>query len=217
MPRACLTIALLLTACSDQVPQPTATPVAEAAQGKLVLAFGDSLYAGYGVLPQQAFPYVLERQLTALGVNASVRNAGVSGETTAAGLRRLKPTLTGLKRTPDLAIVGLGANDMLRGIDPDETRANLDAICAELHRQGIPIVLTGMRALPNRDPAYIRAFERIYPDLARKYDAALDPFVLDGVILQPALMLPDRLHPNPKGIERIADRLTPLVAKALDH
>jgi acyl-CoA thioesterase I len=208
-----------LSACGGAAPQPAPTPApsptAESADTRLVLAFGDSLYAGYGVLPQQAFPFVLEQRLRATGVPASVRNAGVSGDTTAAGLRRLSFTLDGLPRKPDLAIVGLGGNDMLRGIDPAETRANLDAICAELKRRGIPILLTGMRAAPNLGRDYIRAFESIYPALARKYDAPLDPFFLEGVVLQPKLMLADRIHPSPAGIERIADRVAPIVAAAL--
>ncbi|HTG38225.1 arylesterase [Sphingomonas sp.] len=209
----------MLGACSTEpgapAPAPTPSATAEAADQRLVLAFGDSLYAGYGVLPQQAFPYVLEQRLRGGGVSASVRNAGVSGDTTAAGLRRLAFTLDGLSRKPDLAIVGLGGNDMLRGIDPAETRANLDAICAELQRRGIPIVLTGMRAAPNLGADYVEAFEGIYPDLAAKYDAPLDPFFLDGVVTQSALMLPDRIHPNPQGIERIVDRVTPLIVRAL--
>ena len=212
---------LLLQSCSGEAPKPAPTPTAsataEAADSRLVLAFGDSLYAGYGVLPQQAFPYVLEQKLRAAGVAATVRNAGVSGDTSAAGLRRLAFTLDGLPRKPDLAIVGLGGNDMLRGIDPAETRANLDAICAELKKRGIPIVLTGMRAAPNLGPDYVRAFEGIYPNLAKKYDAALDPFFLDGVVTNPALMLPDRIHPKPEGIVRIVDRVTPLVEKALSR
>lgn len=211
--------ALLLQSCSGEAPTPAPTPTpaarAEAADARLVLAFGDSLYAGYGVLPQQAFPHVLEQRLKAAGIAANVRNAGVSGDTSAAGLRRLAFTLNGLPRKPDLAIVGLGGNDMLRGIDPKETRANLDAICAELQKRGIPIVLTGMRAAPNLGADYVRAFEGIYPDLASKYDAALDPFFLEGVVTNPALMLPDRIHPKPEGIVRIVDRVTPLVEKAL--
>jgi acyl-CoA thioesterase I len=212
-------IVQMLTACSGAAPQPAPTPTptasAETADTRLVLAFGDSLYAGYGVLAQQAFPFVLEQRLRAAGVPASVRNAGVSGDTTAAGLRRLSFTLDGLPRKPDLAVVGLGGNDMLRGIDPAETRANLDAICAELKKRGIPILLTGMRAAPNLGAGYVTAFERIYPDLAKQYDAPLDPFFLDGVVTQPGLMLPDRIHPNRQGIARIADRVAPLVADAL--
>lgn len=212
--------ALLLQSCSGEPPKPAPEPTpsasAEATDTRLVLAFGDSLYAGYGVLPQQSFPYVLEQRLKAAGIAARVRNAGVSGDTSAAGLRRLGFTLDGLPRTPDLAIVGLGGNDMLRGIDPAETRANLDAICAELTKRGIPIVLTGMRAAPNLGADYVKAFEGIYPDLAKKYDAALDPFFLDGVVTDPALMLPDRIHPRPEGIVRIVDRVTPVVEKALE-
>ena len=182
---------------------------------RLVLAFGDSLYAGYGLEPGQSFPAVLERELEAQGIAAKVVNAGVSGDTTAGGLRRLAFTLDGLERKPDLAIVGLGANDMLRGLDPAETRRNLDAILAELHKRDIPVLLTGMLAPRNLDSPYIRSFEAIFPELARKYDAKLDPFFMEGVITDPRLLLPDGLHPNAAGIERIADRVAPLVSEEL--
>ena len=181
------------------------------ADEKLVLAFGDSLYAGYGVDASQSFPAVLERELDAAGVPAKVVNAGVSGDTSGGGQRRLAFTLDGLERTPDLAIVGLGANDMLRGIDPAETRRNLDAIFAELKKRGIPIVITGMLAPRNYGTDYVGRFEPIYPELAKKYDATLDPFFLDGVITRSDLLLPDGLHPNPKGIEVMAKRLAPVV------
>jgi acyl-CoA thioesterase I len=193
----------------------TPSAVAPQAQEKLVLAFGDSLYAGYGVDASQSFPAVLERQLEAAGVPAKVVNAGVSGDTSGGGARRLAFTLDGLERTPDLAIVGLGANDMLRGIDPAETRRNLDAIFAELKKRGIPIVITGMLAPRNYGADYVARFEPIYPELAKKYNAVLDPFFLDGVITRSDLLLPDGLHPNPKGIEVMAKRLAPIVTGEL--
>lgn len=193
-----------------------ANAAAEMADRRLVVAFGDSLYAGYGVLPQESFPNRLEKALAARGVAASVRNAGVSGDTTSAGLRRLAFTLDGLDRAPDLVMVNLGGNDMLRGIDPAETRANLTAICEELKRRGIPILLTGMVAAPNMGRDYAEPFNAIYADLAKRYDAILYPFFLDGVVTDRALMLPDGVHPNPKGIDAIVAKVTPLVAGALE-
>ncbi|MBN2973026.1 arylesterase [Roseomonas aeriglobus] len=196
-------------------PTPAANASAPVADGKLVVAFGDSLYAGYGVLPQQSFPARLEQALKDRGIAATVRNAGVSGDTTAAGRRRLAFSLDGLPRKPDLVMVNLGGNDMLRGIDPAETRANLTAICEELKRRGIPIFLTGMIAAPNMGPEYSRAFNAIYGELAKRYDAGLYPFFLDGVVTDRQLMLPDRIHPNPKGIDAIVARVAPQIANTL--
>jgi acyl-CoA thioesterase I len=194
---------------------PAPTPSATTTDGKLVLAFGDSLYAGYGVLPQESFPYELQRALAARGVTATVRNAGVSGDTTAAGLARLVFTLDGLDRKPDLALVGLGGNDMLRGIDPEVTRANLTAILTELRRRDIDVILTGMIAAPNMGRAYTDRFNAIYPDLAKQFGAGLYPFFLDGVVLDRTLMLPDRVHPNPKGIDVVVQKVVPMVAERL--
>lgn len=182
---------------------------------KLVLAFGDSLYAGYGLRQGESFPHDLERALAAQGIAARVHNAGVSGDTTAAGLQRLAFTLDGLPRQPDLAIVGLGANDMLRGLDPQVARDNLSAILAELKRRGIPVMLTGMVAAPNMGRDYGARFNAIYPDLAKQYDAELYPFFLADVIGSPALMLPDRIHPNAAGVDAIVARVAPMVAKQL--
>ncbi|MFD1787062.1 arylesterase [Sphingomonas floccifaciens] len=216
-----------LAACSgenstaNQVMPPAAEvnvsrQAAPAADTRLVVAFGDSLYAGYGVLPQQSFPAQLEAALKARGIAVTVRNAGVSGDTTAAGRRRLAFTLDGLDRKPDLVLVNLGGNDMLRGIDPEETQANLTAICEELKRRGIPIFLTGMIAAPNLGSDYARRFNAIYGDLAKRYDAGLYPFFLDGVVTDRTLMLPDRIHPNPRGIDRIVAKVAPQVAGVLE-
>lgn len=181
----------------------------------LVVAFGDSLYAGYGLGPNEGFPAKLEKALKEKGISATISNAGVSGDTTAAGLRRLVFTLEGFARKPDLVMVNLGGNDMLRGIDPKETRANLTAICEELRRRGIPIILTGMVAAPNMGRDYAEKFNAIYPDLAKQFDATLYPFFLDGVVTQPNLMQKDRVHPTAQGIDIIVRKVEPLVARKL--
>ena len=185
------------------------------ADSKLVVAFGDSLYAGYNLGASEGFPSALERALATRGLKAQVVNAGVSGDTSAAGLARLAFTLDGQPRKPDLVIVGLGGNDMLRGLAPEETRANLDKILAELKARGIPAMLTGMVAAPNMGRDYADAFNPIYPDLARKYDVPLYAFFLDGVIGQRQLMLADGIHPNAQGVAKVAGSVAPLVAEAL--
>lgn len=190
-------------------------PPPPSADAKLVFAFGDSLYAGYQVDPGESFPAELEKALRARGIAARVHNAGVSGDTSAAGLRRLAFALDGLPRTPDLALVNLGGNDMLRGIDPEETRRNLTAILAELKRRGIPVFITGMVAAPNLGRDYAARFNPIYPDLARQFDAGLDPFFLEGVITDRRLMQDDRIHPTAEGIDKIAARIAPQVAERL--
>ncbi len=182
---------------------------------KLVLAFGDSLYAGYRLGRGESFPDQIQNRLRARGINATVVNAGVSGDTTAAGRQRLSFALDSLPRKPDLVVLGLGGNDVLRQIPPAETRANLTAMMDELKRRTIPVVLTGMRAPPNLGPDFARTFEGIYGDLAKRYDATLDPFVLEGVITDSALMLSDRIHPNAKGAAKMADRVAPLIAAQL--
>lgn len=214
----------LATACSPDA-QPPAPPQSEVSSNqastpskqpeKLVLAFGDSLYAGYGLRQDQGFPAVLESELEAGGIPAKVVNAGVSGDTTAGGLARLAFTLDGLERKPDLAIVGLGANDALRAIDPAETRKNLDAIVGELDKRGIPVLLTGMMAPRNLGAEYVASFDSIYPDLAKRYDAPLDPFFLQGVITRPDLLLSDGMHPNDAGVQVMAKRIAPMAAKRL--
>ena len=219
-------IVQLAAACSDKTAAPApsdnaaqfetgARAAAPVADERLVVAFGDSLYAGYNLDQDKGLAPVLEAALKARGVKARVMNAGVSGDTTAAGLARLAFTLDGLPRKPDLVLVGLGGNDMLRGLSPLETRANLDAILAELQKRGIPVLLTGMMASPNMGPDYTGAFNAIFPTLARKYDATLYPFMLDGVIGNRALQLPDGIHPNDKGVTVIVGKLAPMVAGAL--
>ncbi len=220
---AVLVQSLALAGCDAPPTANTVAPatnvVAEVAapQGpeRLVLAFGDSLYAGYGLDRGQSLPDALQSRLRRAGINARLVNAGVSGDTTAAGRQRLAFALDNLDRKPDLVLLGLGGNDVLRQLPPAETRRNLVAMLDELKRREIPVLLTGMQAPPNLGPEFGKAFNTIWPDLARDYDANLYPFILDGVIGNPALMLPDRVHPNATGVNRIADRLTPLVESEL--
>lgn len=183
--------------------------------GPLILAFGDSLYAGYGLAPDQSFPAQLEKAFQRDGLAVTVLNAGVSGETSAGGLQRLAFTLDGLPRKPDLALVGLGANDMLRGLDPATTSANLLAICEALRAREIDVMLTGMLAAPNLGQDYGSRFNRIFPEVVRRCGASLYPFFLEGVITEPQLLLPDRVHPNGAGIERIVDGIKPSITREL--
>lgn len=192
-----------------------ASPALAAAGEVHVLALGDSLTAGYGLPPGQGFAPQLEATLRRNGVRAFVVDAGVSGNTAAQGRARLAWTLDGLPDKPDLAIVALGANDMLRGLEPARTRADLDAILAELRRRGIPVLVAGMLAAPNLGSRYRAEFDSIFADLARKHDAALYPFFLAGVAGNPALALPDRLHPNFQGIKRMVSGITPTVLEVL--
>ena len=182
---------------------------------RTILAFGDSLYAGYGLRRGESLPDAVQARLRAQGIDATIVNAGVSGDTTADGRRRLAYTLDRLKPAPDLVMLGLGGNDVLRQVDPKETRANLTAMLDELARRHIPVILTGMMAPPNLGPDFAARFNAIWPEAARAHDAVLDPFILQGVLGNRQLMLPDGVHPNAKGVARIADRIAPLVAKRL--
>ena len=188
---------------------------APAGERPLVLAFGDSLTAGYGLDAGLGFAPQLQATLRRHGIAAEVADGGVSGDTSEAGKARLGWTIDGLARKPDLVIVELGANDMLRGLDPGLTRANLDAILAELDRRQIPVLLAGMRAAPNLDPAYVTRFEAIYPELARKHGAALHPFFMEGVAGQQGLIQQDGMHPTFEGVKRIVTGITPAVKRAL--
>ncbi len=173
-----------------------------------IVAYGDSLTAGYGVSPSDAFPAQLERALRARGHNVVILNSGVSGDTVSAGLERFDWAI------PDDAsavIVEFGANDGLRGMNPQQTKATLDLLLAQLKARKLPVLLTGMRAPKNWGDAYAADFDAMFPALAQKYGALLYPFFLDGVILNPALNQSDGIHPTGKGVAMIVDRILPQV------
>jgi acyl-CoA thioesterase I len=183
----------------------------------LVLAFGDSLTAGYGLDQGLGFAPQLQATLRRHGIKADVVDGGVSGDTSEAGKARLGWTLDGMKRKPDLVILELGANDMLRGLDPKLTETNVDAMLAELKRRKMKVLVAGMRGAPNLDPDYVAKFEAIYPALARKHGASLYPFFLEGVAGQPGMQLPDGMHPTYEGVKRIVTGITPAVEQALSR
>jgi acyl-CoA thioesterase-1 len=200
---------------STKSEQASAKSDAPAIYDKLVVAFGDSLYAGYRLAPNEGLAPQLQAALKTDGINARVHNAGVSGDTTAAGKTRLAFVLDNLERKPDLVVLGLGGNDMLRGVKPEQTRANMAAMLDELKERQIPAVITGMLAAPNLGTDYARGFNPIFPELAKQYGAPLYPFFLEGVVTDSALMLPDGIHPNAKGVSRVVEGLSPLVEAAL--
>jgi acyl-CoA thioesterase I len=181
-----------------------------AARAPVIVDFGDSLTAGYGLMPEQAFPAQLETWLRQHGIAAKVINAGVSGDTTAGGVARLDWALAD---KPDLVILALGANDALRGIDPATVRENLDKMIQKIEADGAKVLLVGMLAPPNWGQAYQRAFDRIFSDLAQARHVPLYPFFLEGVAMQPRLNQPDGLHPNAQGVAVLADRIGPVVAR----
>lgn len=203
------------TEVRNETAEANPAPVVVKGPERLILAFGDSLYAGYGLRPGRSMPAHVETLLRRNGINAKIINAGVSGDTTAAGRERLSFALDKLPRKPDLVMLGLGGNDVLRQIPVAETRANLVAMLTELRRRGISVVLTGMRAPPNLGPDYVSRFDAMYPDLAREYHADLDRFILDGVVGRRQLLLPDGIHPNDNGVQIIAERIAPIVAHGL--
>jgi acyl-CoA thioesterase I len=189
-----------------------AAPVT-AAEPLRILAFGDSLTAGFGLADADGFVAQLQAALAEKGVSARVINAGVSGDTTAGGLARLD---WALGDDPQLVIVELGANDGLRGLDPKTTAANLDGILAKLESQKRAVLLAGMKAPRNLGTEYTTAFDAIYPDLAARHNVTLYPFFLDGVATDPRLNQEDGIHPNAAGVKVVVGHILPYVLKAID-
>jgi len=179
-----------------------------------IVVLGDSLVAGFGIKPSEAFPAQLERALKERGHAVEVINAGVSGDTTAGGLERLRwavPEHTGA------VILELGANDALRGLDPGRAKANLDKIITSLKASGAEVLLAGMLAPRNLGVTYTRAFDAIYPELAAKHGLILYPFFLEGVALSTKLNLDDGLHPNSRGVAEITKNILPSVEQLIER
>lgn len=193
----------------------TIFPMTALAEPIRIVAFGDSLTAGYGLAAHESFPAQLQNLLQAKGHNVEVVNMGVSGDTTAGGRSRLNYVL---EKKPALVILALGANDMLRTLPPQKTRENLEFIIKNLTDNKIGVILVGMKAASNFGPAFASRFNEIYPDLADDYDLPFYPFFLEKVALRPELNLPDGLHPNAQGVKIMTESLLPLVEKTLaDH
>jgi acyl-CoA thioesterase-1 len=209
---AALVNSLLLVLLLGLGPIPAQTANAQSAPIRIAV-LGDSLAAGYGLEPEQAFPVRLEAALKAQGRTVTVLNQGVSGDTTAGGLDRLDWMLAD---KPDIVLVELGGNDALRGIDPATTEKNLAAIVEKLQAAHVTVWLAGMMAPRNLGSDYVKAFDGLYKRIADKYKVPLYPFILDGVAQAPALNQADGLHPNPKGAQIVADKLLPFVTKNLD-
>ena len=180
-----------------------------------ILAFGDSLFAGYGLEEQQGYPEQLEDAMRGRGINARVIDAGVSGDTSAAGRQRLAFTLDAQRVKPDLVILELGGNDMLRGIQPDQTRANFEAMLEELRGREIPVLLMGMRSPPNYGAEYQQQFDSLYGELAREYGVGLVPFWLESIYEDQSLFLDDRIHPTAEGITELVEDTVDDVEAAL--
>jgi acyl-CoA thioesterase-1 len=192
-------LALLLLACGPA-----------GARMLQIVDIGDSLTAGFGLPEEEAFPARLEARLKAQGLNVHIANAGVSGDTTAAGPALLDWALAD---KPDLVILALGANDALRGTPAAEVKANLDKMIEKIQASGAKLLLLGMLAPPNWGKDYQEAFDRIYTDLAQRHHVTLYPFFLEGVAMNPDLNQPDGLHPNEKGVGVLVDRIAPVVEK----
>ena len=189
-----------------------ALPKAEANPPVKLVAFGDSLTAGYLLKPGESFPVQLAKALSAKGYTVDVTNAGVSGDTTAAGLERFD---WAVPQGTEAVILELGANDALRGQSPAEAKANLDTIITKLKDRNIAILLTGMIAPKNWGEDYARDFDSMYRELADKHGLILYPFFLEGVALDKTLNLDDGLHPNGKGVARIVENILPKVEELL--
>jgi acyl-CoA thioesterase-1 len=202
---------------SSRVAEEAVTPTPEDPR-PVILAFGDSLTAGYGLAPEEAYPALLQRRLDEKGYRYRVVNAGISGETTAGGLRRLEWSLA---ERVELVILALGANDGLRGQPVPEMRQNLIQMIELIQARKARVILAGMEAPPNLGPEYTQAFRAVYPELARRYRLSLIPFLLEGVAGLPELNQADGIHPNRTGelrlIENVWRVLEPLLASQTVH
>ncbi len=206
---SCLLAILTLVCCRPAVAGDPSDPTDTRPR---IVAFGDSLTAGLGLGRDEAYPAQLQRRLDELDYRYRVINAGVSGETTAGGLRRV-PWVLGSK--PDVVILELGGNDGLRGLSLEQTKHNLSRIIEQLRSAGATIILAGMKLPPNYGQDYIRGFEAIYSDLAKHYDLALIPFLLEGVAASPALNQADGIHPTREGYRIVVEQVLKVLGPVL--
>ncbi len=195
---------LFMFSCTDSV---------HGKKEQVIVAFGDSLTAGLGVPSEKAYPAQLAKKLNTNGYRYKVVNAGVSGETTAGGLRRVEWIL---KSRPDIVILALGANDGLRGLSLIEMEKNLSKIIQKLQQKDVKVVLAGMKIPPNYGIRYTRGFEAVYPKLAKRFNLTLIPFFLEGVATVPALNQADGIHPNAQGYKIIVDRIWPVIQNVVE-
>ena len=195
-----------------QIMAPSQTHAEPMTEPIRIVAFGDSLTAGYGLPQSAAFPVQLAKVLRARGHQVEIVNAGVSGDTTAAGLERFDWAVA---EKTDAVILELGANDALRGLSPRDAHANLDKIIAKLTARGIDVLLAGMSAPRSMGAEYVSEFDRIFPDLAQHHNLLLYPFFLDGVAGRKDLNLDDGIHPTAKGVGIIVERMVPKVEELL--
>ena len=201
-----LVLLVIVSACSRE-PEPVAAPRTDAprtaAPSKPRIVFlGDSLTAGLGLPSDQSYPALIGKKLKGSGYDYEIVNAGVSGDTSAGGVRRLDWSLEGDVRA---LVLALGANDGLRGLPPDDMKKNLEAVLGRAKARNIPVVLAGMEAPPNNGPEYTREFREVYTDLAKEYDVRFVPFLLLGVAGHASLNQGDGIHPNARGAEIVAD------------
>jgi|SRR5215217_1160660 len=189
-----------------------AAPACAQQKREVVTVLGDSITAGYGLPARDALPAVLERHLIRIAPNARVRGAGVSGDTSAGGLARVDFSV---QQDTEVCVVALGGNDLLQGLDPAQTRNNLDRIITRLKQRKIKVVLAGLTAPNAIGRSYARDFGAMFPTLAKKHGVLLYSNLLDGVAGNPRLNQRDGIHPNAAGVVIIAARLAPVVAKAL--
>ena len=203
----CVFIAMIVSFCGS---------IAISAENKTILAFGDSLIAGYGLPTEDSFTVQLENKLNSKGLPTKVINAGVSGDTSSGGFSRLEWVLSSYNNI-DLVILTFGGNDALRGIDPNVTRSNMDKMIEILSSRNIPTLIGGMMAPPNLGEIYGKDFNSIYSDIAEKYSVPLYPFFLDGVAGILELNQADAIHPNKKGVDIITERLSPKIIDLLER
>ena len=214
----CLALAALVAPFGPaQAADKEAAPAAETGKPLRIVALGDSLTAGYGLESEKDFASQLEKALKAEGYNVKVENAGVSGDTTAGGLSRLEWALAVEDGEPKvrLMIIALGANDLLRGVDPRVTRENLEAILTELKDREVRGLLVGMQSPGNMGPTFQRRYDKIFPAVAEKYDVPFYPFFLEGVAMKPEFNLADGMHPNAAGVAIMVKNILPTVKEAL--